>query len=37
MQWEGGECVYDDDCGEKEEWCKVLRRKKRKCVFFVHR
>ena len=37
VQWEGGESVNDDDCGEKEEWYIVVRREKRNCVLFVHR
>ena len=33
VQMEGGESVNDEDCGEKEEWCMVVRWEKRKCVF----
>ena len=33
VQREGGESVNDEDCGEKEEWCMVVRWEKRKCVF----
>ena len=35
VQWEGGKSVNDEDCGGKE-WCIVVRREKKKCVF-VHR
>ena len=38
VQWEGCESVNDDACGGKEKWDIIVRREKRKCVFFfVHR
>ena len=30
VQRKGGESVIDEDCGEKEEWCMVVRWEKRR-------